>query len=427
MSQSSRLARRAPAFRHRNFRLFLGAQAVSLIGTWMQTLGQAWLILALTSDPFMLGLATAAQGLPIVGFALVGGVIADRVSKRRLLVMTQSSMLLLALVLGLLCLTGAVAVWHVLLLAFALGCVNAIDMPARQAFVVEMVGPDGVASAVGLSSTAYNAARLIGPAIAGLVIGVATAEMGSPIRGTGAAFVINALSYAAVLLGLLMLREEELFPLERKAAARGVWAVVHEIGEGLAYVRGTKPVLAALVVPGLISTVAVNFNVLVPVLARQELALDAGGLGLLLAAVGVGALIAALRIGIGGRAGPRALIGGAVVLGVALVLTGIFPWLALTIAFLSAAGAGAVSMRTAANTSIQLATPPLLRGRVMSLFSIVFEGSSPMGGLIAGAIAGAFGVRVAFIVAGVAAVLLAVLGAPLLSRVVPAGSSSGHG
>lgn len=424
MSQPSRLARRAPALRHRNFRLFLGTQAVSLVGTWMQTLGQAWLILVLTGDPFVLGLATAVQGLPILAFALVGGVLADRVPKRRLLVTTQAAMLVLALILGLLCLAGAVVAWHVLLLAFALGCVNAIDMPTRQAFVLEMVGPDGVASAVGLNSTAYNAARLIGPAIAGLVIGAATAGMGSPIRGLGVAFVANALSYGAVLLGLLMMREDELFRLERGALARGPGAIAREIGEGLAYVRGAKPVLAALVVPGSIAMVAVNFNVLVPVLARQDLGLDAGGLGLLMAAVGVGALIAALRIGIGGQAGPTALVGGALVLGCAMVLTGIVTVPGLTVALLCVAGAGAVSMRTAANTSIQLATPPLLRGRVMSLFSVVFEGSSPLGGLIAGAIAGAFGGRTAFIVVGVVAVVLALLGAPVLSRVVTGGSSS---
>lgn len=382
----------------------------------MQTLGQAWLVLVLTQDPFMLGLVTAVQGLPIVGFALVGGVIADRASKRQVLGFTQTMMLLLALALGILCLTGVVAIWQVVLLAFALGCINAIDMPARQAFVLELVGPDAVASGVGLNSAVYNAARLIGPAIAGLIIGVATTGLGNPIRGTGVAFVLNAVSYVFVLLGLLAMREGELFHPERRAAARGVHAVAREIGEGLGYVRRARPVLVTLLIPGAIATLAVNFNVLVPVLAREEFALDAAGLGVLMAAVGVGALVASLRIGVGGTAGPHVLIGGAAILGLAEVLLGISGSPAMAIACLFAAGLGAVSMRTAANTTIQLATPSHLRGRVMSIFAIIFEGSSPLGGLIVGAVAGTFGGRPAFVLTGLAAVALIVLGAPALAR-----------
>jgi len=386
--------------------------------------GQAWLILVMTNDPFVLGIATAAQGLPIAAFALLGGVIADRVSKRRLILVTQTAMLILALVLGLLCLTGTVAVWHVLVLAVALGCVNAIDMPARQAFVVEMVGPSAVASAVGLGSAAYNTARLVGPAIGGLVIGAATAQMGSAVQGTGITFVINAASFGAVVLGLLWMRDSELFPIQRQAAARGFRAVVREIGEGLAHVRDSKAVLGALVSGGLISTVATNFTVLVPVLAREDLRMDAGGLGLLLSSVGIGALVAALSIGIGGRAGLSAIVGGSVLLGVALVLTGV-AGMPLTIVALLVAGAGSTWMRTAVNTSVQLATPPPLRGRVMSVFAIVFEGSSPVGGILAGALAALLGGRVAFIATGAVAILIAVLAAPLLVRARRAPSAAG--
>ena len=386
--------------------------------------GQAWLILVMTNDPFVLGIATAAQGLPIAAFALLGGAIADRVSKRRLILVTQTAMLILALVLGLLCLTGTVAVWHVLVLAVALGCVNAIDMPARQAFVVEMVGPSAVASAVGLGSAAYNTARLVGPAIGGLVIGAATAQMGSAVQGTGITFVINAASFGAVVLGLLWMRDSELFPIQRQAAARGFRAVVREIGEGLAHVRDSKAVLGALVSGGLISTVATNFTVLVPVLAREDLRMDAGGLGLLLSSVGIGALVAALSIGIGGRAGLSAIVGGSVLLGVALVLTGV-AGMPLTIVALLVAGAGSTWMRTAVNTSVQLATPPPLRGRVMSVFAIVFEGSSPVGGILAGALAALLGGRVAFIATGAVAILIAVLAAPLLVRARRAPSAAG--
>lgn len=423
-SPLGRLTRRAPALQRRNFRLFIGSQFVSLIGTWMQTLGQAWLVLVLTHDPFVLGLVTAAQGLPVLVFSLIGGVIADRAEKRRVIILTQSLMLVIALILGLLCLTGTVAVWHIVLLAFALGTVNAVEIPTRQSFVVEMVGPRLLASAVGLNSATYNSGRLIGPAVAGLVIGAATTALGNPIQATGVAFVINAASYLIVVTALLRMREEEMFPVQRKATVRSVRAVLKEIGEGLAFVRGAKPVLATLLVPGLIAMIAVNFQVLVPVLAQEEFAMDPTVLGLLLAAVGVGALTAALLIGVGGRAGPGALIGGALTLGLALLLTGFGPPLLVTAVLLFAAGAGATSMRTAANTTIQLATPPLLRGRVMSLFALVFEGWSPMGGLITGAVTAQFGGRVGFIVFGAAALLLLLVGARELSRVASARTQS---
>ena len=415
-------APRAAALRSRNFRLFLVGQTISQTGTWVQIVGQAWLILVMTNDPFVLGVATAAQGLPIAALGLLGGVITDRVSKRRLIVVTQTAMLLLALALGLLCLTGTVAVWHVLVLAVALGCVNAVDMPARQAFIVEMVGPSAVASAVGLGSAAYNAARLIGPAIGGLVIGVATARTGSAVEGTGVTFVVNAASFGAVVLGLLWMREAELFPTPRSAAARGLRAVVRDIGEGLAHVRNSKPVLGALVTGGLVATVAMNFTVLVPVLAHVDLGLDAGGLGLLLSSVGIGALVAALSIGIAGRAGLQAILGGTVLLGIALVVTGI-AGLPLIIVSLFLAGAGSTWLRTAVNTSVQLATPAPLRGRVMSVFTIVFEGSSPVGGILAGALAALLGGRLSFVVTGAAAIVIGALAAPLLVRATRAPSA----
>jgi MFS family permease len=406
-----------PALRHRNFRLFLGGMLVSFVGTWMQTIGQAWLVLILTRDPFVLGLVTAAQGLPIVVLGLFGGVIADRAPKRAVILVCQSTMLALAAVLAGLCLTGVIEVWHVILLAFALGAVNAIDLPARQAFVVEMVGPTDTASAVGLHSSAYSGARLVGPAVAGLVIAAATSWLGDGVRASGVAFAANAVSYLFVLVAVAAIREDELFLSVRPAVPRGLRTAFRQIADGLAYLRGARPVLATLVVPGLIATIAVNFGVLVPVLAVEEFGMDSSGLGLLLAAAGVGGLLSALRIGVGGRAGPRVLIGGALVLGVAEVATGLVGVPLASAVALFLAGAGAVAMRTAANTNIQLATPQHLRGRVMSVFSIVFEGSSPMGGLLAGALAASLGVRLAFVITGVGAVLVAVLGASAVARI----------
>jgi len=414
------LVSRAPALRQRNFRLFIGTQLISLIGTWMQTLGQAWLIVVLTRDPFVLGLVTAAQALPVLLFSLLGGVVADRADKRRVLLITPSISLALASILGFLCLSQTVEVWHIVVLAFLLGTVNAMEIPTRQAFVVEMVGPDLLPSAVGLNAASYNGGRLIGPAIAGVIIGIATNVIGGPVQGTGVAFLVNAVSFLVVVVGFLLMRKEELFAVPRKAAARGLGAVAHEIGEGLRHVRSDRPVLLTLLVPGLISMLAINFGVLIPILAL-EYGLDAGGLGLLMAANGVGALVAALRVGIGGKAGTRALIVGAVVLGTSLVLAGIVTGLGaplpVTAVLLFTAGAGAVSMRTATNTSVQLATAPELRGRVMSLFALVFEGTSPMGGLIAGAVAARFGGPAAFVVCGTGAVILILAGMRELLRI----------
>jgi MFS family permease len=408
--------RRPSALRHRNFRLFLIGQGISVVGTWMQNLGQAWIVLLLTNDPFFLGLTFAAQGIPIVALALVGGAIADRVSKRAILLVTQSTMLVLGVVLGLLCLTASVSVWHVIAFAFALGCVSAIDMPTRQAFVLEMVGADDVASAVGLNSTVYNTGRLVGPAAAGLIIAAATSLLGRAIEGTGVAFLLNGLSYGGVVVGVLLIRERELFALDRSTTDRTLGGIAAEVRDGLRYLRDARSVLLLLAMPGLIAAVAVNFNVYVPVLAR-EFGLDAGGLGLLMAASGLGALGAALRIGVGGRAGVGVVFVGAAVLGVAEVLTGLLGSVLLSVALLFAAGAGATAMRVSANTSIQLATPPHLRGRVMSVFAIVFEGASPIGGLLAGGLAAAAGGRTALIVAGLTAAILALIGSRVVERV----------
>ncbi len=408
------LVGRAPALSRRNYRIFITAQSASLVGTWMQTLGQAWLIVVLTRDPFVLGVITVAQALPVLIFSLFGGVVADRADKRRILTITPALSALLAAILGVLCVTGTVEVWHIAVLAFLLGTVNAVEIPVRQAFVMEMVGPELVSSAVGLNSSSYQGGRLVGPAIAGVLIGVTTNLMGSAVAGTGVAFLINAASFAVVVVGYLAMHPAELIPVVRKTVvARGPRAVLRQIREGINEVRHDRPVLVTFLVPGLISTMAINFGVLIPVLAL-EYGLDSGGLGLLMATNGVGALIAAVRIGLGGRSNPGTLIQGALVLGVTLILAGLsveagMP-VPLTALLLFIAGAGAVTMRTATNTSIQLATAPEMRGRVMALFALVFEGVSPMGALFIGAVAATLGGPAAFVVCGSSAVILALLG-----------------
>ena len=411
------IVRRVPALGRRNYRIFFTAQSISLVGTWMQTLGQAWLIVVLTRDPFILGLMTAAQGLPFLLFSLFAGALADRVDKRRLLMATPLLNIAWATTLGILCVTGRVEVWHVLVLAFLLGTTSSIEIPCRQAFITEMVGPDHVPSALGLNAASYNAGRLVGPAIAGQLIGLTTLLMGGAVEGTGVAFLVNAASYLVVIGGYASMRPSELLRPARRLRPRGVGSLLAEIGEGLATIRRDRPLLLTIAIPGLISVLAMNFNVFIPLVAL-ELGLDAGGLGLLMAANGVGALLAALQIGMGGGAGTRDLIFGAALLGLSLLAAGALTDLPGPIAAVATAllvgGYAGTKMRVATNTSIQLATAPEMRGRAMSVFALVFEGTAPLGGLVTGLIASAFGGPAALVAAGLSATgLIAAGGRPL--------------
>jgi predicted MFS family arabinose efflux permease len=413
------VVRRVPALGSRNYRIFFVAQSTSLVGTWMQTLGQAWLVVVLTRDPLVLGVMAAVQGLPHLVFSLFAGALADRLDKRRLLMATPFLNIAWATTLGVLCLTGMVEVWHVLVLTFLLGITSSIELPTRQAFITEMVGREHLPSALGLNAASYNAGRLVGPAIAGQLIGITTILMGGPLEGTGVAFLINAVSYLAVIGGYAAMRPSELLRPARRVAPRGLRSLLAEIAEGLASVGRDRPLLLTIAIPGLIAALAMNFNVLIPLIAI-ELGLDAGGLGLLMAANGVGALLAAVQIGMGGGARTRDLVVGAVTLGVSLLVTGLLTEvggpLAVVAALLLLAGYAGTKMRVATNTSIQLATPPAMRGRAMSVFGLVFEGASPFGGLTTGAIAAALGGPAAFVGAGAAAIGLIAAGSGALGR-----------
>jgi MFS family permease len=389
------------AFRHRNYRLFYAGQAVSLVGTWMQAVAQAWLVLTLTNDPFWLGVVGAVQFSPVVAFGLVGGLVADALPKRRALLGVQLAMMILALVLWLLTATGAVTVGAVLVLAFLLGVANAVDMPVRQSFVVEMVGREDVANAVALNSAMFNGARVVGPAVAGLVIGVA---------GIAPAFLVNGLSFLAVIAGLLLMRDDELLAVRLAERPRTLAEVRAALGEGLRYVGRTPPVLLATVVVGLVATVAMNFQVVVPAFARDALGVGADGFGFLMAASGLGSVIAALGLAVG-RPRPSVLLDGALVLGaaqVALAVTTSYP-VAAFLLFL--AGAGGIAMAATANTTIQLAVPDGLRGRVMSVYTTVFAGSTPLGGLFVGSLASAAGIRAATFAGGALGIAVALAAA----------------
>ncbi|HEY1168525.1 MAG TPA: MFS transporter [Candidatus Limnocylindrales bacterium] len=382
------------ALRHRNFRFFFFSQLISVTGTWMQTLAQAWLMVTLVGPNqaiVYLGLLGAVQFLPVLVLGLFGGIIADIWPKRMTLIGTQTTAGLLALVLGGLVYFHLVAVWHVFVLGFLLGLVNTVDMPARQSFVVEMVGGDDVANAVALNSAVFNSARIIGPAIAGVLIG---------LLGTALCFILNGLSYGAVVIGLLAMRDSELRPAARLAMPRSLTAVRTNLGEGLRYVWNTPVVLLAIAVIGFVSTFGMNFNVVLPVMAASVLNVGPNGFGVLYASMGAGALVAAVSVAMLQRPRLRVLIGGGVVLGVAefvLAATNSYP-IALVAVFF--AGVGAIATSVSANSLIQITVPGPLRGRVMSVYTTVFSGSTPIGNGLTGGVGGLWGTPAALVMNG---------------------------
>jgi MFS family permease len=379
------------ALRHRNYRLFFIGQLVSLIGTWMQSVAQGWLVLQLTGDPFYLGLVAAAQFGPVLVLGLFGGVVADGLPKRRTLVVTQAIAMALALALFVLTATGRVTVEQVLGLAFLLGCVNAIEMPTRQAFAVELVGREDIGNAVALNSAVFNSARVLGPAVAGLTIGA---------TGLASAFLLNGISFLAVIVAYLRMDENSLGAMPRFARPTTVREVMTHLRVGLAYVRRTPDVLVPIVVVGLVATVGMNFNVLIPPLAKDLLNVGAPGYGFLMAATGLGSLTASLTIAFG-RRNRVALIGfGAALTGLAELVLAASGSFSLSLVAMFGAGLGAISMAATANTTIQLTVPDELRGRVMSVYTTVFAGSTPIGGIVAGTLASRLGVAEAIGIGG---------------------------
>lgn len=400
-------ARGASAFGHRNYRLFFAGQAISLVGTWMQQVAQAWLVLALTRDPIWLGIVAAAQFLPVLIFGLFAGILADTLPKRQTLIAVQIVMMTLAAILAVLTITGLATVPIILVLAALLGCANAVDMPVRQAFAIEMVGRKDIGNAVALNSAMFNGARIIGPAIAGLTIGAV---------GVGAAFVINAFSFLAVIIGLAAMRDAELGHPPLIARPRSVAAVGDHLREGLAYVRQTPIVLLAVLVVGLVATVGMNFNVVVPALVRDQLHSDASGYGFLMAASGLGSVLAAVWLAFRGRPTPIFIALGAIALGVGEVALGFSRDFTISWVLMATVGFGAILMASTANAAIQLAVPDALRGRVMSVYTTIFAGSTPVGGPLMGGLASAFGIAVSMAVGGALALAVGVIAFALIRR-----------
>jgi MFS family permease len=391
----------ARAFRHRNYRLFFGGQAISLVGTWMQQVAQGWLVLQLTHDPLWLGLVSLAQFGPVIILGLFGGVIADQLPKRKTLIATQTTAMLLAFALFALTATHLVQVWHVMVLGAMLGISNAFDMPARQSFAVEMVGRDDMANAVGLNSALFNASRILGPAAAGLLIGATDISI---------AFLINGISFIAVIVSYLAMRDRELRPMPPIDRPRTWAAVLENLAEGARYVRHTPLVLLAVSIVGLAATFGMNFQVLVPPLADSILHVGASGYGFLMAASGIGSTIAALWVAFSRRPSPAVIAWGAIALGLGTIVLAASTSFALSLLAMSIAGAGGIAMAVTANTTIQLAVPDQLRGRVMSFYTTIFAASVPAGGLLMGAIASAWGVPLSLMLGALATLAVGVGG-----------------
>ena len=370
----------------------------------MQSIAQAWLITELTPDPVWLGVVAAAQFTPVLIFGLFGGVLADVLPKRQALIGTQAALMILALLQALLVAFGVMSIPLLIVLAVALGTVNAVDMPIRWSFFSEMVPREEVGRAVAFNSAMFNGARVIGPAIGGVLISVI---------GVAGCFAVNGASFLATLLALLLMREVELHAAPRGARPRSVQAVKTSLMEGLRYVQRTPIVALCVFVVGVISGVAMNFNVIIPPLSRVVLQIGAAGLGGLMAAVGLGSLLGALTVAALREPRRKLIVIGGALLGVFSVAAGAAAGSDLTVAVpltglaLFGAGFGAISMAATANASIQTTTPAPLRGRVMSVYTTVFAGSTPIGGLATGAGVSLLGASGALVLAGLLAVLAA--------------------
>ncbi len=390
------------SLRVRNYRLFFAGQVVSNTGTWMQRIAQDWLVLSLTGSSAAVGITTALQFLPMLLFGLYGGVLVDRLPKRPTLLVTQTAMAVTGLALAFLTLSGHVQVWHVYVAAFAVGLATVVDNPARQSFVSEMVGPGQLQNAVSLNSANFQSARLVGPAVAGLMItGV----------GTGWAFLANGLSFAAPIAGLLLMRSRELHVVERAPRGRG------QLREGLRYVAGRPELIWPIVLVGFIGTFGFNFPVWLSAYADDVFHAGAGAYSLFNTLMAVGSLGGALLAARRGTARLRLLIAAGLAFGTLETVAALAPSYRLFALLMVPIGVFGLTVNVTANTAVQMATDPAMRGRVMALFMMVFVGGTPLGAPVVGWITDTYGARVGFAFGGViSAVAAAVIGL-VLARV----------
>jgi MFS family permease len=373
-SPQSKLMLSIRALRHRNFRLFFAGQLISLIGTWMQTVAQSWLVYRLTGSALLLGTVGFASQIPVFIMAPIGGIVADRHDRRKVVIATQTASMLLAAILAALTLSNRIQVWEIMTIAACLGVVNAFDIPARQAFLIDMVGREDLLNAIALNSSMFNGARIIGPAIAGILVASI---------GEGWCFFANAVSYLAVIAGLLMMRVERAVNLANQASP------LENILEGFRFAMHTGPIRAILLLLGLVSFVGMPYTVLMPIFADQILHGSARGLGILMGCTGLGALIGAAslaaRVGVKGLG--KLIATCAAGFGFSLILFSFSRHFWLSAVLLVPVGFFMMVQMASSNTLIQAMVPDNLRGRIMSVYSMMFMGLAPFGALFAGAVA----------------------------------------
>jgi MFS family permease len=389
------------ALRHRNYRLYWSGQVVSLIGTWMQSVSQPWLVLELGGTPLQVGTVVALQFLPSLFITPFAGVLADRVDRRRLLIITQSLAMLQATTLFVLAFSGVVEIWQIQVLALGLGLINAVDMPVRQSFAAVLVPKADLTNAIALSGASFNLGRVIGPAIAGVTLA---------LYGSAFNFGLNAVSYLAVLAGLLLMDPAAI----SRTVVSGVQAtVMTSLREGVRYARGTRTVLWSLVLLGGMSMFAMNFQTLLPIYARQTLEVDAGGYGALFAIMGLGSLMGSLTLAAMGERRPRLrlILGGGTAFVAFEIALGLTSTVGAAYALIAAIGLSSMLMLNTINATVQHSVPNELRGRVMALYVTVLAGVGPVGGLFAGALAQWRGAPTALVVGGSIAALFVVIAA----------------
>jgi len=385
-----------------NYRRYIGGQSISLIGTWMQMTAQSWLVLTLTGSSTALGVVIALQTLPVLLLAPYGGVIADRIDKRRLMIALQTAMGLQALTLGLLTVTGVVQVWEIGVLAVLLGLNNAFENPSRQSFMLELVGPEHLRNAVSLNSVLVNVARAVGPAVAGILIATV---------GDGVCFLVNAASFVAVVASLATMDRKALNPTTPTAREPG------QLREGLRYVRSHRELAVPLLMMAAVGCLTYEFQVSLPVMASRGLHAGATGFGFMTAAMGIGAVMGGLVVAARGKTGLRTLMIAAGAFGVAMTLATFAPTLAFELIALALAGAASISFMSTANSTLQLSAAPSMRGRVMALWFVAFQGSTPIGGPIVGWVMAVAGARAGLGLGAITCFAVALAGAGMMGRV----------
>lgn len=400
-SQESRWSVGFRALKHRNFQLFFSGQFISLVGTWMQTVAQSWLVYKLTGSSLLLGSVGFASQFPVFLVAPVGGTVADRMNRHRVVIGTQVASMILAFILAGLTLTHTVQVWHIFVLAALLGVVNAFDIPGRQSFLVDMVGREDLMNAIALNSSMFNGARVIGPAIAGILV----AKIGE-----GWCFLVNAVSYIAVIIGLLLMKVE-------RAPRSTSDSPLDDIIEGFHWVSNTGPIRALLLLLGLVSLVGMPYTVLMPVFADRILHGGARGLGILMGFTGIGALFGALTLAL--RTGVKGL--GRLIsiccagFGISLIVFAFSKLFWLSAVLLIPVGFFIMLQMACSNTLIQAMVPDALRGRVMAVYSMMFMGMAPFGALLGGALADRLGAPITVAIGGAASIV----GAAWFGRQLP--------